>query len=123
MRLYLSGPITGLPDYNKPAFAEATAKLEAHGHIVLNPHTVCVDLSAHSCQLPCTPSELELPWADYLRADLVAMLTKCDALAMLPGWENSRGASLEAYIAKQLGWEVDHWENWLDPYDFGTEST
>lgn len=110
-RLYISGPITGLVDLNKPAFAEAARQLRAHGYEVVNPHEIG------------EPSELMLPWADYLRADLISMLQGADALAMLPGWELSRGATLEAHIAKQLGWEVNFWENWLDPYDFGNTRT
>lgn len=113
MRLYVSGPITGLADLNKPAFEEATEKLRAAGHVVLNPHVVCTLLEQHDCLQPCTPSEMLLPWADYLRADLVAMLQSADALAMLPGWPDSRGATLEFQVATSLGWEVKDWEDWL----------
>lgn len=101
MRLYLSGPITGYPDLNKPAFAEAAAALRADGHDVLNPHEIG------------QASELLLPWEDYLRADLVAMLQQADGLAMLPAWERSRGARLEHHVATALGWEVRPWDSWL----------
>ncbi len=101
MKLYVSGPITGLPDLNKPAFAEAAEQLRAAGHSVINPHEVG------------EASELLLPWEDYLRADLIAMLQGADALAMLPGWVNSRGATLEYHIAERLGWEAKPWEEWL----------
>ena len=37
-----------------------------------------------------------------MRAD-IAELVKCDGVALLPGWERSRGASLEAHIAHSLG--------------------
>lgn len=113
MRLYISGPITGLPDLNRPAFEFATKELKAAGHVVVNPHVVCTLLDDHECRGPCTPSELLLPWADYLRADLIAMLTQTDALAMLDGWVNSKGAVLERQVADALGWEVRHWEEWL----------
>ena len=115
MRLYLSGPITGLPDLNKPVFEAATKALVAVGHQVLNPHVVCTIMSSHNCKGPCTPSEDLLPWADYLRADLASMLYDCDALAMLPGWENSRGAQLEHHVATALGWEIRPWTEWLLP--------
>lgn len=114
MRLYVSGPITGLPDLNKPEFERVTKELLAAGHeFVINPHTVCTIIPAHECQGPCTPSELMLPWADYLRSDLIAMLTGADALAMLDGWVNSKGAVLERQVAEGLGWEVRPWEEWL----------
>lgn len=101
MRLYISGPITGLDDLNKPAFAEAAQQLRAAGHVAINPHDVG------------QASELLLPWEEYLKADLVAMLLMADALALLPGWVNSRGALLEHHIADALGWEVRPWEEWL----------
>ena len=36
-RIYLSGPMTGLPGLNFPAFAAITANLRAYGHTVTNP--------------------------------------------------------------------------------------
>ncbi len=37
MRLYIAGPMTGLPDFNYPAFEEARAQLESEGYAVLCP--------------------------------------------------------------------------------------
>lgn len=115
MRLYISGPITGYPDLNKPLFTAAEAALSSVGHTVLNPHRVCTIITAHSCKGPCHPSEELLPWEDYLRADLISMLHMADGLAMLPGWEASRGAQLERHVAEALGWEVRDWTDWLVP--------
>ena len=36
-RVYIAGPMTGLPDFNYPAFNAAAAKLRALGLEVLNP--------------------------------------------------------------------------------------
>ena len=36
-RLYVAGPMTGLPDHNYPAFAEAAARLRAVGYEVESP--------------------------------------------------------------------------------------
>lgn len=114
-RLYISGPITGLPDHNKAAFEQAWEQLVGAGYTAVNPHVICAVLAEHECAYPCTPSELELPWADYLRSDLIEMLRSCEALAMLPGWETSRGARLEVHVARDLGWEVKPLSDWLDP--------
>ena len=100
--LYLSGPITGLADLNKPAFAAAAVQLRGMGFAVIDPHEIG------------EPAEHLLPWADYLKADIIAMLTGAEALALLPGWENSRGARLEVHIAEALGWEVELLSHWLD---------
>jgi nucleoside 2-deoxyribosyltransferase len=88
MKLYLAGPMTGLPEHNFPAFNRAASMLRAAGHEVINP----VDINGDTAT----------PWADCLRAD-IEQLIKCDGIALLPGWDKSKGASLECFIAKALG--------------------
>jgi hypothetical protein len=88
MIYYLSGPMTGLPDYNRPAFNEAAAELRSHGFTVWNP---AEEFDATSIY----------PRKIYIRKDIEALL-KCDAIVMLDGWENSAGAKLELDIAKEL---------------------
>lgn len=87
-RIYLSGPMTGLPEFNFPAFHAAAAKIRAHGHDVFNPAESVVDASG--------------TWEEFMRHDLKA-LCDCDTIAILPGWATSRGAHLEVYVAHQLG--------------------
>ena len=45
--------------------------------------------------------------ACYMRSDIAALLT-CDAIHMLPGWENSRGATVEHTIATALGLPITY---------------
>ena len=87
--IYISGPISGLPDGNRPAFAEMAATLRSKGWEVVNPH----DLFA---------ADVEESWEGYMRKDLAALLT-CTHLVMLPGWERSRGAQLEKLVADAVG--------------------
>ena len=101
MRLYVSGPITDMPGLNKPMFSSVSARLRNAGHTVINPHEIG------------EPSEQMLTWESYLRADLAFMLTGADALALLPGWKLSRGATLEHHVASALRWEIRHWTDWL----------
>jgi Domain of unknown function (DUF4406) len=86
-RIYLCGPMTGLPDYNYPAFNTEAARLRALGYHVEN------------------PAENVLPelkdWAGYMRVALTQMLT-CTAIALLPNWEKSKGAQLEVQVADAL---------------------
>jgi hypothetical protein len=97
-RLYCSGPMSNLPDHNFPAFRAAAEKLRAAGYDVED---------------PSEKGFLEgWTWADYLRHDLRVMFD-CDALAMLPGWLDSRGANLEVHVAKALGMPVRPVEHWL----------
>ncbi len=98
MRVYVSGPMTGIKDHNFPAFNEAAGRLRARGHEVVNP----VDINPD----PGTP------WEICLRADLIEML-KCDTIALLPGWQNSRGAQFEQYVAHRVGIRIVHIEELL----------
>ena len=85
-KIYLSGPMTGFPDLNFPAFNNVAALLRAAGHQIINP-----------AQLDHTSSE----WADCLRLDIIHLMS-CDGLATLPGWQSSKGARLEVHIALEL---------------------
>jgi hypothetical protein len=92
-RIYVAGPMTDILDLNFPAFNSAAAALRAAGWEVLNPAEINPD---HT-----------MAWADCMRRDLAALVT-CDAIQLLPGWENSRGARLEWIVADKLGLEVLH---------------
>lgn len=93
MKIYISGPMTGLPDYNFPAFNEAARKLRTLGFAVVNP----VELNAHL--------GTDADWHVYLRNDIRA-LCDCDVVALLPGWEDSNGAHLELHLAHRMGLKV-----------------
>jgi hypothetical protein len=95
--LYVSGPMTGKPLLNFPAFNAAAEALRRAGYAVVNP----VDLN------PDPAAE----WLACMRNDIKA-LVHCDGIALLPGWTESRGARIEAQIAEALGmtlWGVDQW--------------
>ena len=91
-RVYVSGPMTGLPDLNYPAFYAEARRLAGLGLEVVNP-----------ANLPGEAACAE--WSDYLRRDIAAMMA-CDTISMLPGWSQSKGARLERHIAVELGFEV-----------------
>lgn len=89
--IYLSGPMSGMPEFNFPAFHAEAARLRALGYKVVNPAEINVDG--------------DKSWEECLRADIKA-LCDCDAVALLPGWENSKGAHLEVHIAHRLGLQI-----------------
>lgn len=89
LRVYLAGPMTGLPDFNFPAFNEAEAELMKHYQTVFNP-------------AKNFGGKKDLPRADYMRKDFEALL-KSDVIALLPGWAKSKGARAELVVAEQLG--------------------
>jgi hypothetical protein len=87
---YISGPMTGLPELNFPAFNAAAVSLRARGWEVVNP----AELDAQDTE-PRT-------WEEYMRRDIVELM-RCTHIALLPGWQRSRGASIEARLAADLG--------------------
>ena len=98
--LYLCGPMTGLPDHNRPAFFAAAEQLRSAGYMVINPAANNVPVSA--------------PWQSHMRADIAEMVNVCDAVATLPGCEYSKGARIEITLATGLGWRVFPVEAWLE---------
>ena len=98
--LYLCGPMTGLPDNNRPAFLISHLALSDAGYAVLNP--------IHNG----VPSDA--PWLSHMRKDIADMVSTCDAVATLPGCESSRGAIAEIGLATALGWPVHTVDQWLE---------
>lgn len=88
---YLSGPMTGIKDHNYPAFRAAAKALRERGYCILSPHED-------------TPYQEGQPYAYYIQRDLITLLTRCDSIALLPGWEASRGAQLEYAVAETCGY-------------------
>lgn len=87
LRLYIAGPMTGLPDYNYPAFNVAEQRLLALGYEVENP--------ARNPEPACGS------WLGYMRMAL-RQLALCDGVVLLPGWKSSRGANIEKHLADDL---------------------
>lgn len=86
--IYIAGPMTGLPGLNFPAFHAAAALLRKAGHTVINPAEINPDVT--------------MAWHECMRAD-IAQLVTCDVIYLLPGWQASKGATLEHHIAERLG--------------------
>lgn len=92
-KIYLSGPISNDIHYREK-FAEAQMQLEYQGFTVINP----CDLSDKNPNL----SERE-----YMRHDLFDMLANdVDAVAVLPGYKDSLGATTEVFIANRYGIKI-----------------
>lgn len=93
--------MTGLPEFNYPAFNEAAARIRALGWEVINP-------------AENEGGDTSLPYAFYMRQDIEHVLS-VEAIAVLPGWEKSRGASLEVSIGRILDYPILD-ANTLEPY-------
>jgi hypothetical protein len=97
LRLYLSGPMTGYPDDNYPAFAEAARSLRSRGFDVVSP-------------AEDVPNR-EASWEHLMRHALRKMLSGTQGIVVLPGWKSSRGATVEVAVAKWLGLPILEWDS------------
>jgi hypothetical protein len=110
MKVYVAGPMRGIPGFNFPAFNAATARLRAEGHEVFNPaerdsERHGVDISqgnAAGCE-EIAAKEHGFDLRVALGEDLAFICAHADAVALLPGWENSKGACAERAAGIALG--------------------
>ena len=89
--IYISGPMSGHENSNFPAFNEAARKFRNLGFPVLNPADFGDD-PKHT-------------WQDCLKRD-IATMCHADAIVLLDGWDQSKGANLELAVAEGLGLRV-----------------
>lgn len=94
MKIYISGQISGLSlDEVKAKFQDAEKRIVEHGYEAVNPL---------KNGIPDNEA-----WEVHMAADIVLLLD-CDAIYMLPGWESSKGATLEKNIAERTGKKIIH---------------
>ena len=94
---YISGPMTGIPDLNYPAFFTAEENLQLHYSKILNPARLQLDKNQ------------ENKWENWMRKAIVMMM-EATHVVLLPGWENSKGATEEVRLANLLGIKVVKYE-------------
>jgi hypothetical protein len=92
MWIYICGPMSGLSDLNFPAFDKARDKLTAEGHRVVSPADLERERDSFS-------------YEEALQDDF-RHLIECDAIYILRGWRQSRGARVEKAIAEVLGMKI-----------------
>jgi hypothetical protein len=110
VKFYLAGPMRGIPEFNFPAFHAAAAKLRAEGHEVFNPAEK--DIERHGTDISkgnATGDEAQSAKEHgfnlrvALGQDLAYICAEAECIALLPGWENSKGARAELATANALG--------------------
>lgn len=96
--LYIAGPMTGLQDFNYPAFFEAERQLKEVGwDNVINPARI---------------GNRQLSWRKNMRQAIKALMD-CDGMALLPGWGNSTGTLVEIGLASNLGISIAEIWMWI----------
>lgn len=113
MKLYLAGPMRGIAEFNFPAFHAAAAKLRAEGHFVFSPAEK--DNERHGTDISkgnvtgCeeyASKQHGFSLREALRLDLEFICNEAEGIALLPGWEHSKGAAAEHTTALALNLEV-----------------
>lgn len=104
MNLYVIGPVTGMPDFNRAAFAEARARLTAAGYNARIPHDFIPPTATHE---------------QAMRMSLRNLLDNADGIALLDGWYESRGATVEVNVAAACGITCKLVDLWIDDEEEG----
>ena len=107
MRVYLAGPMTGIPQFNFPAFDAAEADLRARGYDVVPPadlHDPLVREQALASEDGALNSVSACTWGDALALDVKMIADDgIEGIVCMEGWERSRGARLECFVAQLCG--------------------
>jgi nucleoside 2-deoxyribosyltransferase len=90
--IYLAGPMTNQPAWNYPRFNEVARKLRDAGFDVFNPAET-------------DGGSTDKGWNFYMREAIAGMM-QCKSVALLEGWQKSKGARIELGLAQSLGMEV-----------------
>lgn len=96
MTFYLSGPMTGLPEYNYPHFNAVAKQLRSQGMKILSPAEVDGGEQV-------TNGEAEKKPYSYWLKSAMRMMCEADAIIMLEGWTQSKGARAELDFALDCG--------------------
>ena len=97
-RIYIAGPMTGKPDLNRAEFLNASIEIVGkHEELcdIVNPHHV--GAAREWTESTCVRTIAE---------ELLKHLVICDAIYMLRGWQDSKGATAEHAVAKWIGLEI-----------------
>lgn len=109
MKIYIAGPMRGRPQFNFPAFHDAAKMLRDAGHEVFNPAEKDEERYGVGFAGQFPDGDIDDACAKgfnlrrALGEDLGWICAEAECVALLPGWDNSAGATAEAATAIALG--------------------
>lgn len=109
MKIYLAGPMRGIPNFNHQAFRDGAALLRSQGHEVFSPVEHSENIYGPDIYTGNPEGDESIAGIDgrvVFGADLAWICAEADAVALLSGWEKSKGATAEHATAVALGLEV-----------------
>jgi hypothetical protein len=105
--------MSGVKNFNYPAFHATAAKLRSQGHEVFNPaerdierHGVDISKGNDTGDVAQAARDHGFDRRKALAEDLAWICEHAEAIALLPGWAYSKGATAEYAVAKALGLAV-----------------
>ena len=96
---YLSGPMTGIEEFNRPAFQKAAQHLRDLGFEVIDPGEGEEYDTIEKAALAVSRQKLQM----YLSRDIDLIQEMADVVVLMPGWEDSNGCKLEVAVADAVG--------------------
>jgi nucleoside 2-deoxyribosyltransferase len=118
MKLYLAGPMRGFPLLNFETFMQYATFLRNCGYEVVNP--VEMDMadgldftSDETISQTIVRDEAGNISEDYYLDRDMELLASCDAVALLPQWENSSGTRREINQAIHLDMRIRNADKWV----------
>lgn len=113
MQIYIAGPMRGHKEFNFPAFNNAAEKLRSHGHVVFNPaerdnekHGTDISKGNEHGDEKLAAAQHGFNLREALAADCAWICMTAEAVAMLPGWAQSKGAVAERALGEALGLKI-----------------
>ena len=117
MKLYLSGPMTGLAHFNAPQFNAVAHQLRSEGYDVINPVEEDLKRGIDTRGMKGDPAEMA-PFG-HSAGSLIGEDVKhiidgdFDGIVLLSGWARSKGSRIELTPFIVLGKRVFVWSNGL----------
>jgi len=88
--IYIAGAVTGTTDYIE-RFEDAAYQAVLLKYLPINP----IEL----------PHNHDKSWESYMKETIIAMM-RCEAIFMMKGWRQSKGATIEHHLAKKLNYTI-----------------
>ena len=109
--------MSGIKSFNYPLFDQVAGWLREDGHEAFSP----AEMDDPDTRAKAIASKDGIlvdgalngdTWGDFLARDVKLIAdSPINAICLLPGWEKSRGARLEAFVAISLGYPAYEWEH------------
>jgi hypothetical protein len=110
LKYYLAGPMTNRPQFNYPLFFSVAGRLRGWGLDIHSPAELDSPEIVEMALASETGSsddygnmqdngKIKDTWGDFLSRDVKLIADSLNGIILLPEWETSKGARLEAFVS------------------------